>query len=178
MKRNGISDLDLHQLISIVEWWENDSLDINSNQHVLFAVSYTHLTITVFVRSNNTSKVEIIFTLNTDSSYTPVSYTHLNANNTGYVMPTPVIRHFREDIKDGVYDGYVDMGIQAAPILNPAMRKAFGLPEMCIRDRISYNGSQIAQGRDAAKEALKSNPDLYKEIEELVKAKMDEKAAK
>ena len=43
---------------------------------------------------------------------------------------------------------------------------------------ISYNGSQIALGRDAAKEALKSNPDLYKEIEELVKAKMDEKAAK
>ena len=43
---------------------------------------------------------------------------------------------------------------------------------------ISYNGSQIAQGRDAAKEALKSNPDLYKEIEELVKANMGEKAAK
>lgn len=43
---------------------------------------------------------------------------------------------------------------------------------------ISYNGSQIAQGRDAAKEALKSNQDLYKEIEELVKAKMDEKAGK
>lgn len=43
---------------------------------------------------------------------------------------------------------------------------------------ISYNGSQIAQGRDAAKEALKSNPDLYKEIEELVKARIDEKAAK
>lgn len=43
---------------------------------------------------------------------------------------------------------------------------------------ISYNGSQIAQGRDAAKEALRSNPDLYKEIEELVKAKMDEKAGK
>ena len=36
---------------------------------------------------------------------------------------------------------------------------------------ISYNGSQIAQGRDAAKEALKSNP-------EQVKAKMDEKTAK
>ena len=52
-----------------------------------------------------------------------------NANNTGYVIPTPVIRHFLEDIKDGVYDGYVDMGIQAAPILNPAMRKAFGLPD-------------------------------------------------
>ena len=29
---------------------------------------------------------------------------------------------------------------------------------------ISYNGSQIAQGRDAAKEALKSNPELYAEL--------------
>ncbi len=35
---------------------------------------------------------------------------------------------------------------------------------------ISYNGSQIAQGRDAAKEALKSNQELYAEIEEQVKA--------
>lgn len=43
---------------------------------------------------------------------------------------------------------------------------------------ISYNGSQIAQGRDAAKEALRTNPELYAEIEEQVKAKMDEKAAK
>ena len=43
---------------------------------------------------------------------------------------------------------------------------------------ISYNGSQIAQGRDAAKEALKSNPELYAEIEEQFKAKMDEKTAK
>ena len=43
---------------------------------------------------------------------------------------------------------------------------------------ISYNGSQIAQGRDAAKEALKSNPELYAEIEGQVKAKMDEKTAK
>lgn len=43
---------------------------------------------------------------------------------------------------------------------------------------ISYNGSQIAQGRDAAKEALRSNAELYAEIEELVKAKMDEKAGK
>lgn len=43
---------------------------------------------------------------------------------------------------------------------------------------ISYNGSQIAQGRDAAKEALKTNQELYAEIEGLVKAKLDEKAAK
>ncbi len=39
---------------------------------------------------------------------------------------------------------------------------------------ISYNGSQIAQGRDAAKEALKNNPELYAEIAQLVQQKMDE----
>ncbi|MEG0023757.1 MAG: recombinase RecA [Akkermansia sp.] len=43
---------------------------------------------------------------------------------------------------------------------------------------ISYNGSQIAQGRDAAKEALRSNAELYAEIEGLVKQKLDEKTKK
>ncbi len=52
-----------------------------------------------------------------------------NANNTGYVIPTPVIQHFLKDIKDGVYDGYADMGFAATMILNPAMRKAFNLPD-------------------------------------------------
>ncbi len=42
---------------------------------------------------------------------------------------------------------------------------------------ISYNGSQVAQGRDAAKEALRNNAELYAEIEELVKQKLEEKAA-
>lgn len=43
---------------------------------------------------------------------------------------------------------------------------------------ISYNGTQIAQGRDAAKETLKSNPELYAEIEEQVKIKMDDASSK
>lgn len=42
---------------------------------------------------------------------------------------------------------------------------------------ISYNGSQVAQGRDAAKEALRNNPELYAEIENLVREKLNEKAA-
>jgi len=40
---------------------------------------------------------------------------------------------------------------------------------------LSYNGGQLAQGRDAAKEVLKNDPALYAEIEALVKAKLDEK---
>ena len=42
---------------------------------------------------------------------------------------------------------------------------------------ISYKGTQLAQGRDAAKEALKADPALYAEIEETVKAKLAEKGA-
>ena len=40
---------------------------------------------------------------------------------------------------------------------------------------ISYKGTQLAQGRDAAKEALKTDTALYAEIEEAVKAKLAEK---
>ena len=40
----------------------------------------------------------------------------------------------------------------------------------------SYNGSQLAQGRDAAKETLRTNEALYAEIEALVKQKLEEKA--
>jgi len=41
----------------------------------------------------------------------------------------------------------------------------------------SYNGDQLAQGRDAAKVALKENEELYQEIETKVKAAMDEDAS-
>ncbi len=39
---------------------------------------------------------------------------------------------------------------------------------------MSYNGNQLAQGRDAAKDALKADQALYDEIEEKVKAALDE----
>ena len=39
---------------------------------------------------------------------------------------------------------------------------------------LSYKGSQLAQGRDAAKEVLKNDPVLYAELETVVKAKLDE----
>src|ERR1700740_18134 len=39
---------------------------------------------------------------------------------------------------------------------------------------LNYKGTQLAQGRDAAKETLKSDPALYEEIETAVKAKLDE----
>ncbi len=43
---------------------------------------------------------------------------------------------------------------------------------------LSYKGAQLAQGRDAAKEVLKNNAELYAELETAVKAKLDEPASK
>jgi recombination protein RecA len=42
---------------------------------------------------------------------------------------------------------------------------------------LSYNGSQLAQGRDAAKELLKSDSALYDTLYAAVKVKLDEEAA-
>ena len=50
------------------------------------------------------------------------------ADNTGYIIPTPVIRRFLKDIEDGKYDHYAELGITEFPLYNPAMRKALGLP--------------------------------------------------
>jgi recombination protein RecA len=43
---------------------------------------------------------------------------------------------------------------------------------------ISYKGQQLAQGRDAAKEVLKLDSKLYAELEDTVKAALDEDAKK
>lgn len=51
------------------------------------------------------------------------------ADNTGYIIPTPVIRRFLKDVEDGTYDQYTDLGISEFPLHNPAMRKALGLPD-------------------------------------------------
>ena len=51
------------------------------------------------------------------------------ADNTGYIIPTPVVRRFLKDIEDGKYDSYADLGFSEFPLHNPAMRKALGLPD-------------------------------------------------
>lgn len=51
------------------------------------------------------------------------------ADNTGYIIPTPVINRFLADIKDGSYDKYMDIGLATFPLFNPTMRKALKLPD-------------------------------------------------
>jgi len=50
-----------------------------------------------------------------------------DADNVGYIIPTPVVNRFLKDIEDGRYDQYVDLGIDTFPLFNPAMRRAFSL---------------------------------------------------
>lgn len=49
------------------------------------------------------------------------------AQNTAYMIATPVIEHFLRDIEDGRYDRYVDLAITKMKLLNPAQRAALGL---------------------------------------------------
>lgn len=50
------------------------------------------------------------------------------ADNVGYIIPTPVVKRFLGDISDGQYDHYMDLGISSFPLFNPAMRRAYRLP--------------------------------------------------
>jgi S1-C subfamily serine protease len=51
------------------------------------------------------------------------------AQNVGYMIPTPVIRRFLDDIKDGTYDRYMDLSLSLFNTLNPAMRRGLGLAD-------------------------------------------------
>lgn len=50
------------------------------------------------------------------------------AQNTGYMIPVPVIKRFLKDSEDGKYDHYVDFATSMINILNPAQRVALSLP--------------------------------------------------
>ena len=48
--------------------------------------------------------------------------------NTGYFIPTSMVRHVLEDIEDGRYDGFPDAGILLSRLENDAYRRYLGLP--------------------------------------------------
>jgi S1-C subfamily serine protease len=51
------------------------------------------------------------------------------AQNVGYMIPVPVIERFLKDVADGTYDRYMDLALNYFPLINPAMRKAYGLKD-------------------------------------------------
>ncbi|MEZ5476584.1 MAG: serine protease [Thiolinea sp.] len=49
--------------------------------------------------------------------------------NIGYMIPTPIIRHFLKDVEDGHQDGFGFPGFLVQSLENPAMRRKYGLTE-------------------------------------------------
>lgn len=50
------------------------------------------------------------------------------AQNTGYMIPTPVVERFLGDIATGRYDGYPELAIGTFNLINQPARARFGLP--------------------------------------------------
>jgi S1-C subfamily serine protease len=51
------------------------------------------------------------------------------SQNIGYMIPTPVVRHFLKDIEDGEYNGYPKLGILTANLENDALRSYMKVPD-------------------------------------------------
>lgn len=49
------------------------------------------------------------------------------AENVGYMIPAPVVRHFLEDVSDGRYDGFPQLGIRVQDMESAAQRLAAGM---------------------------------------------------
>ena len=55
--------------------------------------------------------------------------TRRDADNIGYMIPTPIIEHFLTDIEDGRYDGFPDDGIILQNMENEGLKKMYGFKD-------------------------------------------------
>jgi len=66
------------------------------------------------------------------------------SQNIGYLVPVTMVKHFIDDMKDGKYDGFAELGIGTQKLENPAMRRYYGLDDNVsgkLIDKIVYNSS-------------------------------------
>ncbi|HEX9187456.1 MAG TPA: trypsin-like peptidase domain-containing protein [Vicinamibacteria bacterium] len=66
------------------------------------------------------------------------------ADNMGFFIPVPIVRHFLANLVDGRYDGFPDSGLDTTPLLSPAYRRERGLPEGrggVVVDRVAPGGT-------------------------------------
>ncbi|MEZ4742084.1 MAG: trypsin-like peptidase domain-containing protein [Bdellovibrionota bacterium] len=64
----------------------------------------------------------------------------ISAENTGYIIPTPVILRFLKDIEDGHYDGHIQSGLQVSPwaVSNSANKLYYDLNDDSYGVVVSY----------------------------------------
>jgi S1-C subfamily serine protease len=65
-----------------------------------------------------------------DGKLVGVAFQGLCADNIGYMVPPPVIRHFLDDIADGTYDGIPGLGVLYQEMENPDLRYELGMNEV------------------------------------------------
>lgn len=66
-----------------------------------------------------------------------------DADNVGYMIPSPVIRHFLEDVSDGRYDGFPRLGIDVQDMESDAQRLAARMAPSAtgaLVTRVDYRG--------------------------------------
>jgi len=51
------------------------------------------------------------------------------SQNIGYLVPVTMIKHFLEDIKDGKYDGFADLGLTTQKMENPTIKSFYHLDD-------------------------------------------------
>jgi len=65
-----------------------------------------------------------------------------SAENTGYIIPTPVVRRFLNDVEDGRYDGHPEDGLtyMRFSVVNPANSEFHGLRQLGLKNgvKVSY----------------------------------------
>ena len=49
------------------------------------------------------------------------------AENIGYMIPTPMINHFLDDLADGSYDGFPEVGFSVQKMESPALKRKYGM---------------------------------------------------
>jgi S1-C subfamily serine protease len=50
-----------------------------------------------------------------------------SADNIGYMVPPPILRHFLEDLEDGSYDNFPSMGVVLQDMENPSLKARFNV---------------------------------------------------
>ena len=64
------------------------------------------------------------------------------SQNIGYLVPVSMVKHFIEDMKDGKYDGFADLGLGTQKLENPTLRRYYGLDDNTtgkLLDKVVYN---------------------------------------
>jgi S1-C subfamily serine protease len=61
--------------------------------------------------------------------------------NIGYIIPVPVVRHFLQDMANGVFEGFPNLGVRVQRLESPVHRRALG-----IRDRHGVLVTSVAFG--------------------------------